>query len=365
METLFIPHGIEASFTRQFRRGPSLQNGRMRIPKRLILAAVVTALAARRQFRARYDLADKSVLITGGSRGLGLALAAELLKRGARVTLMARDATELERAAEQLAAGGQVHTVTGDVTHAADLHRALAEVNRVFGGLDVLVNNAGLIQSGPLENMTEADFREIMEINTFAPLRLTRLALPELRRSRGRVLLVSSVGGKVAIPHLAPYSVSKFALTGLGQAFRAELARDGVGVTTVFPTVMRTGSPRQSTVKGQHRKEYALFATVDNSPLISLDAGVAAKRMVDALVRGDAEAFVGGSALLLGYAQALAPQLTADVLALSTRLLPAATASDQGLPGREAESFLTRYNPIKREAEQDFNELDGEGSGQK
>lgn len=127
---------------------------------------------------------------------------------------------------------------------------------------------------------------------------------------------------------------------------------------------MRTGSPRQATVKGQYEKEYALFATVDNSPLISLDADVAARRMVDALVRGHAEAFVGGSALLLGYAQALAPQLTADVLALSTRLLPAPTASDQGVPGREAETFVTRHNPIKREAERAFNELCGEESGE-
>ncbi|GGO34386.1 ketoacyl reductase [Deinococcus humi] len=334
----------------------------MRIPKRLLLAAAVTAIATRRQFKSRYDLTGKSVLITGGSRGLGLVLAAEFLKRGARVMLMARDAAELERAADQLAAGGRVHTVTGDVTREEDLHRALAEVQRVFGGLDVLVNNAGLIQGGPLDNMTEANFREIMEVNTFAPLRLTRLALPELRRSGGRVLLVSSVGGQVAIPHLAPYSVSKFALTGLGQALRAELAQDGVGVTTVCPTVMRTGSPRQATVKGQYRKEYGLFATVDNFPLISLDTEVAAKRMVDALVRGDAEAPIGGAALLLRHAQALAPQLTADLLALSTRLLPTATANDQGLPGREAESFLTRHNPIKSEAEEDFNQLGGGAS---
>lgn len=336
----------------------------MRIPKRLILAAAVTAIAARRQFVPRYSLTGRSVLITGGSRGLGLALAAEFLKRGARVALLARDPAELERAAEQLGAGGRVHTVAGDVTREDDLQRALAEVTRVFGGLDVLVNNAGLIQSGPLANMTEADFRRIMEVNTFAPLRLTRLALPELRRRQGRVLLVSSVGGKVAVPHLAPYSVSKFALSGLGQALHAEFAQHGVNVTTVHPTVMRTGSPRQATVKGQYEKEYALFATVDNSPLISLDADVAARRMVDALVRGHAEAFVGGSALLLGYAQALAPQLTADVLALSTRLLPAPTASDQGVPGREAETFVTRHNPIKTEAERTFNELGGEGSGE-
>ncbi len=330
----------------------------MRISKRLILAAAVAAIAARRQLIPRYDVSEKSVLITGGSRGLGLALAAEFLKRGANVTLMARDPAELERAARQLGAGKRVQTVAGDVTLAEDRSRALAEVTRLHGGLDVLVNNAGLIQSGPLDNMTEADFRQIMEVNAFAPLLFTRLAVPELRRRGGRVLMVSSVGGKVAVPHLAPYSVSKFALTGIGQALRAELAGDGVVVTTVCPTVMRTGSPRQAEVKGQYQKEYALFATVDNFPLISLDAGVAARRMVDALVRGDAEAPIGGSAVILKYAQALAPQLTADLLALGTRLLPAPTDSNEAISGKEAETPLTRRNPVKREAERKFNELD-------
>jgi NAD(P)-dependent dehydrogenase (short-subunit alcohol dehydrogenase family) len=329
----------------------------MRVPKRLLLATAVLALALRRQATPAYDLAGKSVLITGGSRGLGLALAAEFLARGARVTLLARTAADLDRAAAQLAAGDRVQTVTGDVTREADLHRAVAEAVRAHGRLDVLVNNAGLIQTGPLANMTEADFRDIMEVNAFAPLRLTRAALPELRRRRGRVLMVSSVGGKVAVPHLAPYSVSKFALTGLGQAFRAELAREGVTVTTACPTVMRTGSPRQAQVKGQHRREYALFATVDNLPFLSLDAEVAARRMVDAVVRGDAEAMIGGAAWLLKHAQALAPQLTADVLALGNRLLPAPTPGDRAVPGHAAEGPLTRSNPIKREAEHEFNEL--------
>ena len=329
----------------------------MRVPKRLLLATAVLALALRRQATPAYDLTGKSVLITGGSRGLGLALAAEFLARGARVTLLARTAADLDRAAAQLAAGARVQTVTGDVTREADLHRAVAEAVRVHGRLDVLVNNAGLIQTGPLANMTEADFRDILEVNAFAPLRLTRAALPELRRRRGRVLMVSSVGGKVAVPHLAPYSVSKFALTGLGQAFRAELAREGVTVTTVCPTVMRTGSPRQAQIKGQHRREYALFATVDNLPFLSLDAEVAARRMVDAVVRGDAEAMIGGPAWLLKYAQALAPQLTADVLALGNRLLPGPTPGDRAVPGRAAEGPLTRANPIKRAAEHEFNEL--------
>lgn len=329
----------------------------MRLPKRLMLAAGLGALAARRVLKPSYDLGGKSVLISGGSRGLGLALAHEFTARGARVMLLARDPNELARAAAGLRAeGGTVHTVVGDVTVTADLLRAVEETARVYGGLDVLAHVAGVIQVGPLENMTEADFREIMEVNAFAVLRLTRVALPLLRAARGRVLIVSSVGGKVAVPHLAPYTFSKFAVTGLGQALRAELAREGVSVTTVLPSLMRTGSARYARVKGQQRKEYALFATLDNFPLVSLDADKAARRIINALVRGEAEAMIGGPALLLRYAQALAPQLTADLMALTNRLLPGPSTSNRGVPGASVETALTRENPIKRAAEQAWNE---------
>ncbi|WP_019585050.1 SDR family NAD(P)-dependent oxidoreductase [Deinococcus apachensis] len=328
----------------------------MRLPTRLILAAGLGAIAARNVLKSPYDLGGKSVLITG-SRGLGLALAREFSARGARLMLVARDEDELARAAASLrASGATIHTISGDLTDQADIERIVEEAARVYGGLDVLVNNAGLIQVGPLENMTEADFREIMEINAFAPLRLTRAALPLLRARRGRVLIVSSIGGKVAVPHLAPYSMSKFAVTGLGQALRAELAREGVGVTTVCPWLMQTGSARHASVKGQQAKEYALFATMDNLPLLSLDAETAARRMVTALVRGEAEVMVGGLALLLRYAQALAPGLTADLLALGNRLLPGPTTSSGSLKGAEVETPVTRNNPLKRAAEQAYNE---------
>ncbi|WP_264777388.1 SDR family NAD(P)-dependent oxidoreductase [Deinococcus aetherius] len=329
----------------------------MRPPKRLLLAAGLGLLAARRALATPYNLSGKRVLISGGSRGLGLALAREFTAHGARVVLMARSAAELGRAAADLRdRGATVHTVTGDLTVAADIERAVEETARVYGGLDVLANVAGLIQVGPLENMTEEDFREIMEINAFAPLRLTRAALPLLRASRGRVLIVSSIGGKVAVPHLAPYSFSKFAVTGLGQALRAELAREGVGVTTVHPWLMQTGSPRHALVKGQVKKEYTLFATLDNLPVLSLDTTVAARRIVNALVRGDAEAMIGGPALLMRYAQALAPQLTADLLALSNRFLPGPSTGDRAVPGASVETPLTQKNPIKQAAEAEFNE---------
>jgi NAD(P)-dependent dehydrogenase (short-subunit alcohol dehydrogenase family) len=187
-------------------------------------------------------------------------------------------------------------------------------------------------------------------------LKMTRAALPLLRAVRGRVLLVASVGGKVGIPHLAPYSVSKFALVGLGQVLRAELAQEGITVTTVCPGLMQTGSARNATVKGQHAREYALFATLDNLPVLSMAAPEAARRMVNATVRGDAEAMIGGPAVLLRTVQAVAPQLTADLMALGNRLLPRPTPSNTGVVGKNAESQITQKNPIKRAAEAEFNE---------
>lgn len=325
------------------------------MPKRVWLAAGLGVLAARRVLYPAYDLQGKRVLITGGSRGLGLALAQECLGRGARVLLMARNQAELEGARKLLADPERVYIFAGDVTKEADLEGVLAYARRELGGLDVVVNNAGIIQTGPLGDMTEEDFREIMEVNAFAPLRLTLLARP-LLRDGGRVLIVSSVGGKLAVPHLGPYSMSKFASAGLGQALRAELAREGITVTTVLPGLMRTGSPRQAQVKGQYEQEYAMFATLDNLPVVSLDAREAARRIVDALVRGDAEAMIGGPALVMRYAQALAPQLTAELLALGNRFMPGPTGNTAARSGKELESSVTRGNPIKKKAEQEFNQ---------
>lgn len=336
----------------------------MRLPKRLLLAAGVAALAGRRALQVPYDLRGKRVLITGGSRGLGLALAREFGSRGARLALVARDGAELDRAAADLRGRGvEVSTFSADLT-GPDLAALVADVTARLGGIDVLVHDAGVIQAGPFENQTEQDFRDAMELNAFAPLRLTRAALPQLQQSRGRVLIIASVGGKVAVPHLAAYSMSKFAVVGLGQGLRAELARHGIGVTTVCPGLMRTGSARHAVVKGQHEKEYGWFATAASSPVIALDAAEAARRIVNALVRGDAEAPVGGPALLLRSAQALAPQLTADALALANRFLPGPAATNAAKTGREAETPVTRNNPLKQSTEREFNELgDGEGNG--
>lgn len=329
----------------------------MRIPKRLVLAAAVGVVATRRMWQTPYDLSGKSVLITGGSRGLGLAMAREMAQQGAKLTLLARDPDELLVAAADLRQrGAQVHVVQGDVSVPQDAQRAVEEAARVFGKLDVVVNNAGIIQTGPLANMTLGDFERIMQVNAFGALLTTYAALPYLRATRGRILIVSSVGGKVAVPHLAPYSMSKFAALGLGQALRSELAQDGITVTTVCPGLMQTGSPRHAEVKGQHEAEYQLFATLDNLPLISLDGEVAAQQIVAALRRGDAQAMIGLPAQALAYAQALAPQLTADLMALGNRFLPGPASHNRSVKGAEAETEITRNNPLKRAAERKFNE---------
>lgn len=323
----------------------------------LLAGAAATALAARRTLTPRYDLSGKSVLITGGSRGLGLALAREFAARGARLTLTARTASDLDAAAAELRGrGAEVHTVAADLTRREDVERAVQAAVAAHGALDVIVHSAGMIQTGPLQDMTEEDWREVMEINAFAALRLVRAAYPHLKAAGGRVLLVTSIGGKVAVPHLGPYSMSKFAAVGLGAALRSELALDGIGVTTVCPGLMQTGSPKHAVVKGQHEKEYAWFATIDNLPLVSMPADAAARSMLDALVRGDAEAMIGLPATVARYAQALAPQLVADAMALTNRLLPGPTGNTEARRGAQAESELTRSNPIKRAAERGFNQ---------
>ena len=329
----------------------------MRISKRFILASALAAFALRRFYLPGYDLSGKSVLIMGGSRGLGLALAREFAARGARLTLVARDADELRRAQADLKRrGAEVSIFAGDVTVPQDVDEAVRRAVAEYGTLDVAVHCAGIIQNGPLHDMTAEDWRGIMEVNAFGALELARAAHPYLKAAQGRMLIIASVGGKVAVPHLGPYTMSKFAVSGLGQALDAELGRDGIRVTTAHPGLMQTGSPRNAQIKGDFEAEYTFFATLDNLPLISMPADDAARRIVNALVRGDSQAVIGLPAQLMTYANTLAPQLVADSMRLTNSMLPGPTGSTEMRYGAEAETDITRNNPIKRAAEERFNE---------
>jgi NAD(P)-dependent dehydrogenase (short-subunit alcohol dehydrogenase family) len=293
----------------------------------LVAAAGVGALFAARALARRlsgYDLRGKTVLITGGSRGLGLVMARELAGEGAQLAICARDEAELERARADLnKRGARVIAVPCDVTDRAQVNEMVSVVGDHYGQIDVLVNNAGVIQVGPLEVMTLEDYEEAMRVHFWGPLYTTLAVLPEMRRRRdGRIVNISSIGGKISVPHLVPYSASKFALVGLSEGLRAELQKDGVVVTTVCPGLMRTGSPRNATFKGQHRAEYAWFSISDALPLTAMKAERAARQIIEACKRGDAEVVLTIQAQLAVRFHGLFPGLTQDLLGMVNRLLP-------------------------------------------
>ncbi|HEX8284424.1 MAG TPA: SDR family NAD(P)-dependent oxidoreductase [Pyrinomonadaceae bacterium] len=304
--------------------------------------AYLAARAVYRRFKG-YDFAGKTVLVTGGSRGLGLVLARGFAAEGARVAVCARDPRELERARADLSArGAQAFAIPCDVTDRTQVREAVEVVTRHFGRIDVLVNNAGVIQVGPVEEMTLADYEQAMAVHFWGPLYATLAVLPQMRaRREGRIVNVSSIGGKIGVPHLVPYSASKFALAGLSDGLRAELAKDGVVVTSVFPGLMRTGSPRNATFKGQHRAEYAWFAISDSLPVSSINAERAAAQIIDACRQGRAELVITTQAQLAVKFRALFPEAAADLLGVVNRLLPGPGGIGRArAKGRESESAL-------------------------
>jgi NAD(P)-dependent dehydrogenase (short-subunit alcohol dehydrogenase family) len=298
--------------------------------------------AIARGLRGDFSFAGKSVLITGGSRGLGLAIARKIAAEGGRVALLARDEDELARACAQLRdLGGEARAVPCDLLDRGQSLGAIETVVDHFGTLDVLINNAGIIEVGPLENMRREDFEKSMQLHFWAPFNLIQQAVPHLRRAGGgRIVNISSIGGKVAVPHLAPYSASKFALVGLSDAFRAELARDDIRVTTVTPGMMRTGSQVNAKFKGNHGAEFTWFSLSTALPLAAVDADRAAEKIVAACRRGQSSLIIGLPARVAIIGNAIMPSLTGEIMKLVNRLLPgpAGVGGDELKSGREAQS---------------------------
>jgi len=291
-----------------------------------------------------YEFSGKTVLITGGSRGLGLVLAKHLAAEGARVAICGRDPEALERARSALEAiGAEVFSLPVDVADREAVATMVQQVVGRFGPIDVLVNNAGVIQVGPAETMTLRDYEEAMAVNFWGVVHPTLAILPEMReRRRGRIVNITSIGGRLGVPHLVPYSASKFAALGFSQGLRAEEGRHGVVVTSVVPGLMRTGSPRNATFRGKHRAEYAWFSIADNLPGITIDVEEAARRILEGVRRGDAEVRFPLATRLAVIAAAAAPNLTASALELTSRLLPEAPADRRGRrAGRESQSVAS------------------------
>jgi short-subunit dehydrogenase len=325
----------------------ALSNGRKAI---LAGSAVAGAIAATALIRRRpMDLDRKVVLITGGSRGLGLALARAFADEGARLALCARDEQELLHAKDDLAkSGAEVFTQTCDVTDRAAVERLVRSVVAHYGWIDVLVNNAGIIQVGPIQTLNAEDFEQAMGVMFWGMVYATLAVLPDMQaRGSGRIVNITSVGAKVSVPHLLPYSCAKFAAAAFSEGLRAELDQTGVKVVTIAPGLMRTGSYLNALFKGDHANEAVWFSLGSTIPGISMSAERAARQIVSAAKTGRAERILSVPANVVARFHGAFPGLATEVLSLINRLLPsgdsrrAVRAADTGALERPWLSALT------------------------
>ncbi len=309
------------------------------------LAAFFGARALRRRLQPGFDFRDAVVAITGGSRGLGFALALEFAQRGARLAICARDEETLHEAEHRLHAyGAQVFAFRCDVGVRQQAEDFIRNVEQQFGRIDVLVNNAGQIEVGPLESQRVEDFEQAMSTMYWGMVYSSLAAYPAMARRRaGRIVNITSVGGKIAVPHLLPYCGAKFAAVGFSEGLHAELAKDNLKVTTVVPGLMRTGSHMNATFKGDHRKEYGWFALGASLPLVSMGARRAARKIADAAARGAAEIVLTPQAKLAVAAHGVAPGLISDIAGVANRLMPGTSSRrPQRYTGKESSTPLTR-----------------------
>ena len=289
------------------------------------------ALATRALLRQsrKIDLKGKVVVVTGSSSGFGLIIARQAALQGAKLVLAARGEDDLRAAEGELRAiGAEVIAVPTDLTDEGQARNLIARAIERFGRVDILVNNAGIISVGPVETMTTDDYKAALATNFWGELYPTLAVLPHMRAAgSGRIANVVSVGGKVAVPHLLPYSVSKFALTGLTEGLRAELAKDKILVTGIYPGTIRTGGHAHAQFKGNKDAEYTWFALSDTVPVISTSAETAARRLWDAVLHGEPEVVIGWNARLAVVFHSLFPEWTVGMMGLVNRLLPTAQAT--------------------------------------
>jgi short-subunit dehydrogenase len=321
------------------------------------------------------NLQNKIVLITGGSRGLGLQLAREFGTQQARIAICGRDPSALERAEEELTRRGvKTFSSVCDVSDRRQVTTLIAEVTQQLGPIDVLVNNAGIIRVGPFQQMELSDFEQALGVMFWGPLYTTLAVLPSMREQKqGSIVNIISIGGKVSVPHLLPYSCAKFAALALSQGLHSELAPDGIHVTTIVPGLMRTGSHLNAEFKGKHVHEYSWFSTGAATPLVSIGAERAAKEIVRAVIRRRKEKVLSLPAGVMARLHDVVPEITSAVLDAVNRILPSPAQSETGrvlagadieanlnsaiwsalsLPGRKAASSLNQLkgNPVERQA---------------
>ena len=298
----------------------------------LALPTLTLAMASLLRRSEPYRWAGRVVAVTGGSRGLGLVLARAFSAHGARVVLIARDAAELARAKGSFPPTAPVLTVPCDVRDPHATRAAVEEIVAAWGGIDVLVNNAGVIVSAPFVETNDDDFRALLDVHLWGTLYMSRAALPHLTRRHGaRIVNIASIGGRIPVPHLSAYCASKFAQAGLSSVMAEELRGSNVRVVTVYPGLMRTGSHVNAQFKGDLRTEFAVFAAAGTTPGVSMGAERAARAIVRATERGRPEVVLPFAVRQIARLAALVPGAAQRVLAGVNGLLPQGDPARAGL----------------------------------
>ena len=299
-----------------------------------------------------------------------MAVAEQFLIEGANATLLARDEAELSRAQSLLQdrTGRIPFIVPCDMTVPAQVESALTEAETSYGPIDIVINNAGTIVVGPFASMDSTDFSALLELQLHAVINITQNLVKRWKTTGGRIANICSIGGKIAVPHMSTYCAAKFALAGLSQTLSAELKRDGIIVTTVFPGLMRTGSPIQAVIKGDHESEYAWFALGDTVPGLSVSAEYAAKRILEAVRNGDNELIFPSTMKLAALAQSQFPELFALAMqaAASFFLKGQSELRKTGAQSKdllEKQPWYSPFRPLLEESKAKLNQFEKSDAG--
>lgn len=310
-----------------------------------VIGAAVAAKTVNRAINPpqKLQLEDKVILITGGGRGLGLILARKLAACGATIVVCGRSEETLRRASADLALMTQEHlAIPCNITDKEQVRWLVQKIKNEVGSVDVLINNAGVIQVGPVNTMNQSDFEEAFNVHFWGPFYLINEVLPDMKKKKsGNIVNICSIGSKVSFPHLLPYNASKYALSGFSEGLSAELQKFNINVTTIYPGLMRTGSPRNIDVKGKHQKEYAWFKIMDSLPLLSINADRAAEKIIEALRKGQRTHTLTLPAKIAVAAHGIAPGATIAAFNLVNRLLPEMDGTEIPKKGYESESKIT------------------------
>jgi short-subunit dehydrogenase len=341
---------------------PPQSTSLMRIAPKIMTGLAIGTLAAagiRRYIRSSIDISGQNILITGGARGLGLVMARKLVKEDAQVIICSPNEQELIEAKKELShiEGREVITITCDITNGNDVRHMFSQIREACGDVDAVINNAGIIEVGPYEAMTKRDFEEAMKVHFWGAFHVIEQALPAMKeKNAGRIVNIISINGKVSFPHLLPYTVSKYALSGYSEGLTTELAQYNISVTSVYPGLMRTGSPRNVDVKGKHEKEYAWFKIADSLPLLSMSAERAAGKIIRAMKARDNTLMLGLPTKLAVAMEGLFPGVNLSLFALANKWLPDYDAtghvSRKGYESKSEESESALAEPADRAAEE-------------